>query len=450
MFSRILIANRGEIALRIIKTCREIGIETVLVYSDADRDSLPVRLADMSICIGPGISNESYLDIKRIITAAEISDVEAIHPGYGFLSENIHFADICRSCEIEFIGPSAEVMKNFGDKSCARAIAQKAGVPVIPGSEGLIGSVEDAIKVAKKIGYPVMLKAAGGGGGRGMRQAHNEVSLANAFYAARAEAESAFGNSDIYIEKLIENPKHIEIQILADNYDNVVHLGERDCTVQRRHQKLIEESPSPAIDEKKRREISEAAVALAREVGYTNAGTFEFLLDKNNDFYFMEVNTRLQVEHPVTEMITGIDIVGKQLAVSSREPLGVKQEEIQFSGCAIECRINAEDTLNDFRPCPGTVELYSAPSDKEIRTDSHLYTGYTIPAYYDSLLSKLIVWGKNRGEAISRAIKSLKNYEIQGVHTTIPFTINILEHMDFQRGKIDTSFVEKRLLNEEK
>lgn len=445
MFEKILIANRGEIALRIIQACKELGIATVAVYSQADKDSLYVKFADESICIGAPPSINSYLHIPGIISAAEISDVEAIHPGYGFLAENVHFAEICESCNIKFIGPTPANIRVMGDKAEARKIAKDAGALIIPGSDGPIENKEDALKVAKKIGYPVVLKAVAGGGGRGIRMAHNDISLVNAFFMAQSEAETAFDNSKLYVEKYIEKPRHIEIQILSDSKGHVIHLGERDCTVQRRYQKLIEESPSPAIDNKLRKEMGNIAVKIAKEIGYVNAGTVEFLLDKTGNFYFIEMNTRIQVEHPVTEVVTGIDLIKEQLKVASGMTLEWDQKDVQIRGWAIECRINAEDPDNGFTPSPGKISRYHMPGGPGIRIDSQIYAGGFISPYYDSMLAKLIAFGRDRAEAISRMDRALAEYVIEGIKTTIPFHQKVINDPRFQSGKYSTDFVEQLL-----
>jgi len=443
MFDKILIANRGEIALRIIRACKEMGIKTVAVYSKADENSLPVRMADQAVCIGPAAPNQSYLLIERIISVAEICDVDAIHPGYGFLAENAHFAEVCRSCNIGFIGPTPEQMNAMGHKATARATMMKAGVPITPGSPGLIAEEAAALKVAHSLKYPVIIKAAAGGGGRGMRVAHNDASLIQGFHAAKTEAERAFGNGDIYIEKYIENPKHIEFQIIADSHGNIVHLGERDCSVQRRHQKLIEESPSVALNPKLRKRMGEAAVKAARAVGYTNAGTIEFLLGANGEFYFMEMNTRIQVEHPVTETVTGIDLIKEQIRVAAGERLSFNQKTVEFRGHAIECRINAEDPYRNFAPSPGKVSLYSPAGGIGVRVDSHVFSGYTIPPNYDSMIAKLIVYGENREQAIKRCRRALDEFIIEGVKTSIPFTQFIVNDKEFMSGNYDTGYIER-------
>jgi acetyl-CoA carboxylase, biotin carboxylase subunit len=443
MFEKILIANRGEIALRIIRACKELGVRTVLVYSEADADSLPVKLADESVCIGPAPSAKSYLNYRQIISAAEVFDVDAIHPGYGFLSENADFAKICKSCNIEFIGPTPEQIISMGDKSSAREIMKKAGVPITPGSNGLITDEDDAIKIANKIGYPVIVKATAGGGGRGMRVAHNNASLIKGFHAAQSEAESAFGNGACYIEKFLENPKHIEFQILADKHGNIVHLGERDCSIQRRHQKLIEETRSPALDSKLRNAMGAIAVKAAKAVNYSSAGTIEFIMNNKNEYYFMEMNTRIQVEHPVTEELTGIDLIKAQIQIAAGEKIKLKQKDITFNGHVIECRINAEDPFNNFAPCPGKVVEYITPGGPGIRLDSHVFSGYTIPPYYDSMIGKLIVHAETREEAIVRCLRALDELKIKGIKTSVPLMRYILCHDDFISGKYDTGYIEK-------
>jgi len=448
MFEKILVANRGEIAVRIIRTCKEMNIRTVAVYSEADANSMHVQMADEAICIGKPPSSESYLRIDRIISAAEIADVDAIHPGYGFLSENAHFADVCESCNIRFIGPSSRAMNALEDKSASRTLARKAGVPTPPGSDGPVENEKDAVATAKRIGYPVMIKAIAGGGGRGMRPAHNDVSLVKGYHTARSEAEKAFGNSGVYIERLIENCHHIEFQILGDSRGNIVHLGERDCSIQRRNQKLVEETPSPLIEGKfkdLRKKMGKAAVRIAEVAHYTNAGTVEFLVDEQGDFYFLEVNKRIQVEHPITEEVTGLDIVKLQLAVAMGEPLRLPQSDIHLRGHAIECRINAEDPADDFRPSPGRIEMYYAPGGRGTRVDSHVYAGYTIPPYYDSMIGKLITVGKDRRDAMDKMSRALSEYMITGVKTTIAFQQAILQDPNFRRGVYSTNFLEHLL-----
>lgn len=443
MFSKILIANRGEIAVRIIRACKEMGIKTVAVYSEADKDSMHVRLADEAVCIGGAPSSESYLNIPSIISAAEITDVEAIHPGYGFLAENAHFAEICQSCNITFIGPSPETIRMMGDKIAARQTVQKAGLPLIPGSHATIKTKEEAIKTAKRIKYPVIIKAAAGGGGKGMRICHNDVRLISALLTAQQEAEVAFGDSGVYLEKYIERPRHIEFQILADKYGHIVHLGERDCTIQRRHQKLIEESPSPILDSKLRKKMGDMAIRATKAVNYINAGTIEFLFDRHQNFYFLEMNTRIQVEHPVTEMITGIDIVKEQIKIAAGERLGFKQDDIKIKGAVIECRINAEDPERSFVPSPGRIEFFVPPGGPGVRIDSHVYPGFDISPYYDSLIAKVIAFGRDRQEAIRIMQRSLEEIAIKPIKTTIPFHRKVLADSLFLRGDYSTDFVSK-------
>ena len=449
MFEKILVANRGEIAVRIMRACRELDIRTVAVYSEADANSMHVQMADEAICIGPSPSNESYLKRDRIIGAAEIADVDAIHPGYGFLSEDARFAEVCESCNITFIGPGATVMNTFGDKQTSRELATRANVAVPPGSDGMVEDEDTARAVAKEIGYPVMIKAVAGGGGRGMRVAHNDVSLLKGFHTARTEAEKAFGNGGVYIEKFIENPRHIEYQILGDTKGNIIHLGERDCSIQRRNQKLIEETPSPLMAELPdlRQEMGEAALRIAHESGYVNAGTVEFVADDKGNYYFLEVNKRIQVEHPITEEVTGVDLVKAQIAVAMGETLRISQEEVSFTGHAIECRINAENPYADFAPSPGRVEMYYAPGGKGVRLDSHVYAGYTVPPHYDSMVAKLITVGKDRREAIARMSRALSEYMITGIKTTIPFELSIMRDPNFRRGVYATNFIENMLAN---
>jgi acetyl-CoA carboxylase biotin carboxylase subunit len=442
VFKKILIANRGEIALRIIRACKEMGIKTVAVHSTADANSLHVRFADQSVCIGPPKSSDSYLNVPSIISAAEITDTEAIHPGYGFLAENASFAEVCNSTGIRFIGPSPESIKLMGDKAKARETAQKAGVPVLPGSKGVVTEESSAIEIARELGFPVIVKAAAGGGGKGMRVVMEETDFANAFVMAQAEALAAFSNADVYIEKYILQPRHIEIQIMADEKGNIVYLGERECSIQRRHQKLIEEAPSVIVDEGLRREMGEMAVAIAKTVRYRNAGTIEFLMDENRNYYFMEMNTRIQVEHPVTEMVTGIDLVKEQIRVASGLPLTVTQDEIQVKGHSIECRINAEDP-EKFTPCPGTITAFNPPGGLGVRVETAAYTQYVIPPYYDSMIAKLIVHAATRDEAILRMRRALDEFIIEGVKTTIPMHKNILADPDFQKGAISTKFMER-------
>ncbi len=443
MFSKILIANRGEIAVRVIRACREMGIRTVAVYSEADADCLHVRMADEAVCIGAAPSANSYRNIPALISAAEITDVEAIHPGYGFLAENAHFAEICESCKIIFIGPRPEAILAMGDKIEAKRVMGKAGVPLIPGSAGAVKVKEEALKIAKQIRYPVIIKASAGGGGKGMRVAHNDVRLISAFMTAQAEAEAAFGIPDVYIEKYIEQPRHVEIQIAADSHGHVVSLGERDCSIQRRHQKLIEESPSPAVDSKLRKRMGEAAIRGAKAVGYDSLGTIEFLVDMQGSFYFMEMNTRIQVEHPVTEAVTGIDLIKEQIRIAAGAKLSFTQEEVHWKGHAIECRINAEDPDRDFMPCPGQVTLYHPPGGPGVRVDSHLYTGYRVPPHYDSLLAKVITYGATRKEAIQTMLRALDEMAVDPLKTTIPFHRKVLNDPDFLAGKYSTHFIER-------
>lgn len=446
-FAKILIANRGEIALRIIHSCEEMGIATVAVHSTIDRNSLHVKLADESVCIGPPPSNKSYLNIPNIISAALTRGAEAIHPGYGFLAENARFAQICADHQLHFIGPSPEAIIAMGDKATAKKTMQNAGVPTIPGSKGLITDEQEAGRVAAEIGYPVIIKATAGGGGRGMRLVKQECDLSRLLAAAQGEAEAAFGNAGVYIEKFIELPRHIEFQILADSYGNVVHLGERDCSIQRRHQKLLEEAPSLALNPKIRQRMGQAAVKAAKSINYVGAGTVEFLLDKHGNYYFMEMNTRIQVEHPVTEMITGLDLIREQIAIAQGEKLSFRQQDVEFRGHAIECRINAEDPDHDFRPNPGKIIAYLPPGGPGVRMDSFVYPDYVIPPYYDSLIGKLIVWGKDRDTAIKRMKRALRECAITGVPTTINFHRQILENPEFLAGNVYTNFVEQQILN---
>jgi len=451
MFSKILIANRGEIALRIIRACKEMGIRTVAVYSQADRSSLHVRSADEAICIGQPSSANSYLNIPAIISAAEITDVEAIHPGYGFLAENAHFSEICESCKITFIGPTAENIRLMGDKMAARTCMQKAGLPIIPGSRAVIKNKEEALKTAKEIGYPVIIKAAAGGGGKGMRICHNDLTLVSSLLTAQSEAEANFGNSNVYIEKYIEKPRHIEIQIIADKGGHILQLGERDCSIQRRHQKLLEESPSPAVDAKMRKKLGEMVLKGMKAINYLSCGTIEFLLDvKSGNFYFMEMNTRIQVEHPVTEMVTGIDLIKEQIRVAAGEKLKFNQDDIKISGSAIECRINAEDPDNNFMPSPGKIETLVLPGGPNVRVDTHIYAGYEIPPYYDSLIAKLIVHGNTRQDAIKTMQRALAEFYLAPIKTTIPLHIRIMENPLFKKGDISTHFLQDLLQSEEK
>ena len=443
MFRRILIANRGEIAQRIIRACKELDIETVAVYSEADADALYLRQADETICIGKAVSTASYLDIPSIISAAEIADVEAIHPGYGFLAENSHFAEVCRSCQIGFIGPEPETIASVGNKARAREIAMGAKVPVVPGSDGPVRDEADAVRVAQEIGYPILIKASSGGGGRGMRVASNEPSMKTGFRQAQAEAKAAFGDDTVYLEKYVERPRHIEVQILGDRSGNVVHLGERDCSIQRRHQKLIEEAPSPSINAKLRDKMCAAAIRVVKAAEYHNAGTVEFLVDGEDNFYFIEVNARVQVEHTVTEMVTGVDIIQQQIRLASGESLGLRQKDIVARGHVIECRINAEDPEKDFQPSPGLIKTFVPPGGPGVRVDSHCYSGYRVPPHYDSMIGKLLVHRNTREEAIATMSRALGEFVIEGPKTTIPFLMDILEHSDYRRATHDTGFVER-------
>lgn len=446
MFKRILIANRGEIALRIIRACKELGIETVCVYSTADKGSQYLQLADETICIGPPKGAQSYLKIDQIISAAEVGNVDAIHPGYGFLSENAHFNEVVRTCNIEFIGPTPQAMEALGDKNRAREAARKAKVPVVPGSAGLIEDDDEAVRVAREIGFPVLIKATAGGGGKGMRVAANELALKPALQAAKTEAQAAFGNAGVYLERYIEKPRHVEVQIIADTHGNACHLFERECSTQRRHQKLIEESPAPRLPPARRKEICEAAVRLVKTVGYTNAGTVEFIVDQQDNFYFIEVNARVQVEHPVTELVTGIDIIKTQILVASGEHLPFKQEDIKQTGCAIECRINAENPDKNFQPCPGLIKQMFIPGGNGVRFDSHAHAGYVVPPYYDSMIGKLIVYKPTRAEAIACMIRALDELRIEGIQSTAPFHKKVLSHATFAEGLVDTGFVERTFL----
>jgi len=439
---KILIANRGEIAVRIIRACRELGIKSVAIYSQADAHSLHAKLADESICIGPAESKKSYLHIPAIIAAAEVSGADAIHPGYGFLSENAHFAEVCEKCNIKFIGPTPEQMRKLGEKVAAREVARKAGLPFLPGSKSAIESIDVAKKTAKEIGFPVILKASGGGGGRGMKIVHKDSDLEKAYFTCRQEAAAAFGNSEVYLEKYLENPRHVEIQIMADKHGNIVHLGERDCSIQRRHQKVIEEAPCNILNEKERNKIGSYAVSLAKEVGYHGAGTVEFLMDDDKNVYFMEMNTRIQVEHPVTEQITGVDLVRTQILVAMGEKLPFTQKDIQIKGHAIECRINAEDPKS-FAPWPGKITAYSSPGGLGVRVDGFVYHGYTVVPYYDSMLTKLIVTADTRELAIKKMECALKEFIIDGIRTNIPFHLEVLKHPDFMQGKHSTRFLER-------
>ncbi len=449
MFEKILIANRGEIALRVIRACKELGIRTLAVYSDADVDSLHVQLADESICIGAAPSSESYLKIDRIMSAAEVGDVDAIHPGYGFLAENAHFAEVCESCNIRFIGPPVSAMRAMGDKNLARQHARKSGVPLTPGSDGIVSEEKVAFRVAKKVGYPIMIKAVAGGGGRGMRVAHNDASFLPSFYAARMEAEKAFGNGDVYIEKLITNPHHIEFQIVGDSHGHLVHLGERDCSIQRRNQKVIEECPSPLMRDSLRKKMGHAAVKLAESVGYQNVGTIEFLVDNDGHFYFLEMNCRIQVEHTITEEVYGCDLVKEQIRIAAGEHLSPHIAKAWPRSHAIQCRINAEDPTHGFQASPGKIQFYYAPGGRGVRIDSHAYTGYVVPPYYDSMIAKLITVGASRDSAIDRMRRALDEYYITGIRTTVGFHAAIMRSKEFREGKYDTGFVE-RLMKSEK
>ena len=445
MFKKILIANRGEIALRIIRAARELGIETVAVYSEADRDSLHVRLADEAVCIGPPPSAKSYLNIPRIISAAEVTASDAIHPGYGFLSENAHFAEICETCKIRFIGPTSEMIRRMGDKAEARRTMKAAGVPIKPGSEGTIDTVYEAVRVARDLGFPVIIKAAAGGGGKGMRIAWDESSLENGIRTAQAEAEANFGSGSVYLERYVQKPRHIEVQILGDRHGSIVHLGERECSIQRRHQKLIEESPSPALTDEVRGRMGEAAVKGAGSIGYEGAGTIEFLLGPGGEFYFMEMNTRIQVEHPVTEEVTRLDLIKAQIAVAAGDPLPWKQSEIRLEGHALECRINAERPDQNFQPSPGLVKYFHAPGGPGVRVDSHLYSGYTVPPHYDSMVAKIICWGRDRTESRARMRRALEETVVEGIDTTLPFLLRVLDDEAFRKGEIHTGYIEEFL-----
>ncbi|MDQ2890752.1 MAG: acetyl-CoA carboxylase biotin carboxylase subunit [Gemmatimonadota bacterium] len=442
MFKKVLIANRGEIALRVIRACKELGVQTVAVYSEADRESLHVRFADDDVCIGPAPARESYLNIPRLIAAAEITGADAIHPGYGFLAENAEFAETCTASNITFIGPTAEQIRVMGDKASARRAMQEVGVPIVPGSPGPVEDVDEALQFATSIGFPVIIKASAGGGGKGMRVAADPEDFARAFQLARSEALSAFGNGDVYVEKYLARPRHIEFQILGDSHGNVIHLGERDCSVQRRHQKLIEEAPSPALTAQMRAEMGEAAVRGAKAINYVGAGTIEMLLNEDNSFYFMEMNTRIQVEHPVTEMITGIDLVKEQIRVAAGDRLSVL-ELPPLRGHVIECRVNAEDPARNFQPSPGRIDVFHPPGGPGVRMDTHVYTGYTVPPYYDSLLAKLICQGRDRPEAIRRMQIALESFIVEGVTTTIPFLARVMHNAEFQAGRVDTKFLER-------
>ena len=443
---KLLIANRGEIALRILRSCRELGIATVAVYSTVDKNALHVQLADEAVCVGEAPSSKSYLNIPNILSAAISRGADAIHPGYGFLAENDRFAEICNDHGLIFVGPSPEAIRSMGDKSTAKATMQKVGVPTIPGSEGLLESPQEAARLAQAMGYPVMIKATAGGGGRGMRLVPSADQLEHLFKAAQGEAEAAFGNPGLYLEKFVDRPRHVEVQVLADRHGNVVHLGERDCSIQRRHQKLLEEAPSTAVSAELRQAMGDAAVAAARSINYEGAGTVEFLVDRDGHFYFMEMNTRIQVEHPVTEVVTGVDLIAEQLRIAGGEPLSIKQEDVRLCGHAIECRINAEDPRQNFRPAPGKITGWLPPGGPGVRVDSHVYTGYEIPPFYDSLIGKLIVWGTDRDHALKRMRRALSECAITGIPTTIEFHLALLDRPEFQRGEVHTKFVEQEML----
>jgi acetyl-CoA carboxylase biotin carboxylase subunit len=447
MYKRILIANRGEIALRIIRACREMGIETVAIFSEGDRGSAYLELADEAYCVGPAKSAQSYLKIDQVISAAEVGNVEAIHPGYGFLSENAHFNEVCRSCKIDFIGPTPEAMEKLGDKNTARSIARAANVPVVPGSDGLLTDENDAVRVAHEIGFPVLIKATAGGGGKGMRVAANELVLKTAIQQAQTEAQAAFGNAGVYLEKYVERPRHVEVQIVADHHGNAVHLWERECSTQRRHQKLIEESPAPNLPAATRQAMCEAAVRLIKSCNYTNAGTVEFIVDQQNNFYFIEVNARIQVEHPVTEMVTGIDLIKTQIVIAAGEPLPFTQDDIVQRGFAIECRINAENPDRNFQPSPGKIERMFVPGGFGVRFDSHAHQGYVVPPHYDSMIGKLIVHQPTRAKAIACMLRALDELRVEGISTTAPFHKKVLQHAEFAEGRVDTSFVERVFLS---
>jgi len=447
MFQRIMVANRGEIALRIIRACREMGIEVVAVYSEADRGAPYLAMANQAICIGPALASESYLNIPRLISAAEIADVQAIHPGYGFLSENAHFAEVCRSCKIEFIGPPHEAMRRLGSKNEARKLAMETGVPVVPGSEGLITSEEEAVELAAKMGYPVLIKASAGGGGRGMRVAHNDIALKTGLASARQEAENAFKDGSVYMEKYIEQPRHVEVQVIGDQHGNLVHLWERDCSLQRRHQKLVEESPAPNLPLSVREAICAAAVKLVKSANYFSAGTVEFLVDKHNNFYFIEVNTRIQVEHPVTELVTGVDLIKEMIRVAAGEKLSFTQKDIVHRGASFEVRINAEDPAHNFRPSPGKITRWQVAGGPGVRIDTHATAGYTVPSNYDSMVAKLLVHAPDRAQAVARMRRALAEFQVEGIATTIPLLREIFQNMAFVEGRVDTTFIERTYYN---
>ncbi|AGN37037.1 acetyl-CoA carboxylase biotin carboxylase subunit [Bacillus paralicheniformis] len=443
MIKKLLIANRGEIAVRIIRACKELGIDTVAVFSEADREALHVQMADEAFCIGPKLSKDSYLNITNIVSVAKMTGADAIHPGYGFLAENADFAELCEEVNVTFVGPTADAISKMGTKDVARETMQQAGVPIVPGSKGIIEDIEDAVSLARDIGYPVIIKATAGGGGKGIRVARTEEELINGIKITQQEAATAFGNPGVYIEKYIEDFRHVEIQVLADTHGNTIHLGERDCSIQRRLQKLLEETPSPALDEGIREQMGQAAVKAAEAVKYTGAGTVEFIYDyREQKFYFMEMNTRIQVEHPVTEMVTGVDLIKEQIRVASGEKLALTQDEVTFNGWAIECRINAENPEKNFMPSPGKIEMYLPPGGLGVRVDSAAYPGYSIPPYYDSMIAKVITYGKTREEAVSRMKRALSEFVIEGVHTTIPFHLKLLEHETFVSGEFNTKFLE--------
>lgn len=444
MFAKVLVANRGEIALRVMRACKELDIPTVAIHSEADEDSLHVKFADEAVCVGPAHGGLSYLDVKAIISACEVTGAEALHPGYGFLAENAEFAEMCQAHEVAFIGPTADMMRKLGNKAEARALMAASGVPIIPGSTGTVADAEEGARVAESLGYPVMIKASAGGGGKGMRTAADPDEFATNFVMARTEAEAAFGNGEIYLEKLILEPRHIEFQVLGDKHGTVVHLGERDCSIQRRHQKLIEESPSPAVTPELRAQMGEAAVRGAKGAGYISAGTVEFLLDVRGDFYFMEMNTRIQVEHPVTELVTGVDLVKEQIRIAAGERISVEQRKLGLRGHAIECRINAEDPARNFAPCPGTVTEFYVPGGPGIRVDTHVFSGYVIPPHYDSMIAKLLAHGNTREEAVARMKRALNEFVIEGVATTIPFHIEMMHDPDFLAGTFDTGTLERK------
>jgi acetyl-CoA carboxylase, biotin carboxylase subunit len=445
MIRKVLVANRGEIALRVMRACHELGIATVAVHSTADAEALHVKFADESVCVGEPLASASYLNVPRLVAACEITGADAVHPGYGFLAENAEFAEILGSCEVKWIGPAPHIINRMGDKDQARRTATEAGVPVVPGSEGIVVDAEEAARVAAQIGYPVMIKAVAGGGGKGMRPAMNETELRRVFPMASAEAAAAFRNGAMYVEKLVLRPRHVEIQVLGDEHGNVVHLGERDCSVQRRHQKLIEESPSPVMTPELRARMGEAAVRLCEYVGYTSAGTVEFLLDEDGSFYFMEMNTRIQVEHPVTEMVTGIDLVKQQLRIASGEQLGITQADVRIQGHAIECRINAEDPMRDFAPCPGRIVAFHPPGGPGVRLDTHIYSGYVVGPYYDSLLAKIICHGSDRSEAVARMERALAELVVEGIPTSTPLHLQVLRDPVFLRGEATTRYLDERM-----